>query len=66
VPSGLYNQTVPSQNGAGVPFNGIYNVLSQAYDLNITPRDMYTEALDPRFQPIDSEESKMSTTGDFF
>ena len=63
---GTFRSQFPSRNGAGLPFNGLYNTLSQSYDLNVDMVDLMPELRQERYQASDPLESENSRLGDFF
>jgi hypothetical protein len=50
--AGQWEQTRPSLSGGnGPPFTGVYNILSQVYDANISLDELMPEIRDPRYLP---------------
>ncbi len=48
--AGTWANSVPSlTNRTGPPFTGVYNLLSQTLDANVTMQDLFPEVVDPRF-----------------
>ena len=63
--AGQWEQTRPSLSGGnGPPFTGVYNILSQVYDANISLDELMPEVRDPRFKPEDKDEYNGSSVSD--